>query len=74
MLLHVSIRCASHLASYIDDLLRTGLNGVSEEEVDSKLEKVCMYVCMYVSLSVCLYVVLTLLLQCTGNRDLQVHL
>eukprot|EP01036_Dinobryon_divergens_P026477 gene26477-35136_t len=32
-------RCASHLASYIDDLLRTGLNGVSEEEVDSKLEK-----------------------------------
>ena len=33
-------RCASHLASYIDDLLRTGLNGVSEEEVDAKLEKV----------------------------------
>ena len=33
-------RCASHLASYIDDLLKSGIHGSSEEEVEAKLEKV----------------------------------
>lgn len=32
-------RCASHLASYIDDLLRNGIQGISEDEIDAKLEK-----------------------------------
>ena len=33
------IKCASHLASYIDDLLKTGLKGLTEEEADIKLDK-----------------------------------
>ena len=66
-------RCASHLASYIDDLLRTGLNGVSEEEVDAKLEKVffllLVFICSFIrSFFVCFSVVLK------DNRYLQVHL
>jgi hypothetical protein len=47
-------RCASHLATYIDDLLKSGMQGSTEEEIDSKLEKVnnCIYdrqslVCVY---------------------------
>ena len=66
-------RCASHLASYIDDLLRTGLNGVSEEEVDAKLEKVffllLVFICSFIrSFFVGFSVVLK------DNRYLQVHL
>jgi hypothetical protein len=34
-----AFRCASHLASYIDDLLRNGIQGVAEDEIDAKLDK-----------------------------------
>lgn len=33
-------RSAHHLATYIDDLLRSGMSNISEADVDSKLEKV----------------------------------
>ena len=32
-------QCASHLASYLDDLLRGGIQGATEVEVEDKLEK-----------------------------------
>ena len=32
-------KCASHLASYVDDLLKSGLKGLTEEEADLKLDK-----------------------------------
>ena len=33
-------RCASHLASYLDELLKTGLKGASEEESELQLGRV----------------------------------
>jgi cullin 3 len=37
---NVDSRCASHLASYIDELLKSGLKGASEEESEMQLERV----------------------------------
>lgn len=33
-------KCASYLASFIDDLLKSGLKGITEDEVERKLDKV----------------------------------
>lgn len=38
--LNVDNRSAAHLATYIDDLLRSGLNSASDADVENKLEKV----------------------------------
>jgi cullin 3 len=33
-------RCAAHLASYVDDLLKSGLKGMSESDVEAHLDRV----------------------------------
>ncbi|CAN0573976.1 unnamed protein product, partial [Ectocarpus sp. 12 AP-2014] len=33
-------RCASYLATYIDDLLKSGLRGMAEDQAEAMLEKV----------------------------------
>lgn len=38
--MNVDSRCASHLASYIDELLKNGLRGANEEEGEMQLERV----------------------------------
>lgn len=37
---NIDSRCASHLASYIDELLKSELRGASEEESEQQLERV----------------------------------
>lgn len=37
---NIDSRCASHLASYIDELLKSELKGASEEESEQQLERV----------------------------------
>lgn len=36
-------RAAAYLAMYVDDLMKTGLKGVSETEAEEKLDQVCQY-------------------------------
>ena len=38
--INVGNHCAAHLASYVDELLRGGIQGATEVEVEDKLEKV----------------------------------
>jgi spore coat polysaccharide biosynthesis predicted glycosyltransferase SpsG len=37
---NIDSRCAAHLANYIDELLKSGLKGASEEECEQQLERV----------------------------------
>jgi cullin 3 len=38
--INIGNHCAAHLASYVDELLRGGIQGATEMEVEDKLEKV----------------------------------
>ena len=48
-IVNVDSRCASHLASYLDELLKTGLKGASEEESELQLGRVIViFRCLYI--------------------------
>lgn len=44
--MNMDTRCAQFLALYVDDLLRHGINGMRDEEIDATLDKVgCQCAC-----------------------------
>jgi spore coat polysaccharide biosynthesis predicted glycosyltransferase SpsG len=48
---NIDSRCAAHLANYIDELLKSGLKGASEEECEQQLERVIViFRCVFIYL------------------------
>lgn len=53
--INVDSRCASYLASYIDELLKSGLRGATEDDTELQLERVIVIFRYFRSIFVCYF-------------------